>query len=227
MNSDDRAEAGPVLIDEASVEEFSAVAAHACERAELSDILYRAINFTLQSDGDNLELSFISLYAALESVLTFFRRQDEYEILRAEEFSLLESDLRRWLKQHALLRDESVKRGLIYEKIRELNRFPFSYVFKRFCEHYSLDLSDLWPVLGRAEEWPLMEIRHRLVHGDPFLSRPAEALTCARLHLRWVVERMLLSVLGWPISRSNVSPAHLLRMGWMYEEWQSERAKFA
>jgi hypothetical protein len=72
-----------------------------------------------------------------------------------------------------------------------------------------------------------MEIRHRLVHGDPFQSRPLEALTCAREHLRWVVERMLLSVLGWPVSRSNVSGDYLLAFSRSYTKWETERAKFA
>ena len=226
-NSNAQAVPNDSLIDEASVEEFINVASVACKHSELSDILQRAIKFTIDSGEDNLELSFISLYAALESILTFFRRQDEYEILSPEEFGQLERDLRRWLKKHSLLKGESAKRGLIYEKIRELNRFPFSHVFKAFCVRYSLDLSDLWPVLGRAEQWPLMEIRHRLVHGDPFQSRPLEALTCAREHLRWVVERMLLSVLGWPVSRSNVSGDYLLAFSRSYTKWQTERAKFA
>ena len=171
----------------------------------MNEILQRAIGFALQSRNQSLEVSFISSSAALESVLTFFRRQDEYEILAAEEFSELERDLKKWLKQHPALASEPAKRGLIYEKVPELNRFPFSYVFKKFCEHHSLDLSDLWPVTGKHADWPLMEIRHRLVHGDPFRSRPAEALACAQAHLSWVVERMLLCVLGWPIERSNVS----------------------
>ena len=228
LTSNAQAEPNDVLIDESSVEEFLLAASSACERTELSDILHRAIKFTTDSGGGNLELSFISLYAALESILTFFRRQDAFEILGPEEFGQLERDLRRWLKQYSLLKDESMKRGLIYEKIRELNRFPFSYVFKRFCADYALDLSDLWPVVGSAEQWPLMEIRHRLVHGDPFINRPVEALTCAREHLRWTVERMLLSVLDWPVSRSNVSGDYLLRrFSRTYQEWPAERAKFA
>lgn len=72
-----------------------------------------------------------------------------------------------------------------------------------------------------------MEVRHRLVHGDPFVSRPVEALACAEAHLRWVVERMLLCVLGWPIERSNVSADFLQRTRDEHDDWQSERARFA
>jgi hypothetical protein len=139
----------------------------------------------------------------------------------------LESDLKKWLRQHPLLASEPARRGMIYEKVPELNRFPFSYVFRRFCEHHSLDLTDLWPVVGKHAEWPLTEIRHRLVHGDPFQSRPLEALACAQTHLAWVVERMLLSALRWPIARSNVSSEILCGSGRTYDSWQLERAKFS
>jgi hypothetical protein len=218
---------GSPLIDETNREEFLAVASETLEQAELSEVLLRAISFYLGSGASELEISFVSLYAALETILTFFRRQNEYEILGAEEFDELERDLRNWLRQHPLVASDSVKRGLIYEKIRELNRFPFSHVFKRFCEHYSLDLTDLWPVLRTGEPWPLMEIRHRLVHGDPFQSRPVEALACARVHLAWVVERMLLCALGWTVSRSNVSYEYLQGNCIEHQAWQAERAKFA
>lgn len=214
------------LIDAADLDEFvrSAAPSHS---AELDDILYRAINFALPSANQSLEVSFLSLSASLESVLTFFRRQDEYKILPAEKFSQLESDLKKWLKQHPVLAKETAKRALIYEKFRELNRFPLSHVFNRFCEHHSLDLSDLWPVTGKHAEWPLTEIRHRLVHGDPFLNRPAAAMACAHAHLGWVVERMLLSVLGWPIERSGVGRKSLQQDGGAYVGWQADRAKFS
>lgn len=213
------------LIDEVDIDEFLTTASKGHD-AEMDDILQRATSFALQSGSQSPEVSFLSLSASLESVLTFFRRQDEYEILGAEEFSAVERDLKKWLKQHPVLANEPAKRGLIYEKVPELNRFPVSTIFKKFCEHHSLDLSDLWPVVGKHADWPLMEIRHRLVHGDPFQSRPAEALACAQAHLGWVVERMLLCVLGWPIERSSVSRDKLCTSLY-HEPWPAERAKFA
>jgi len=226
VGADDQISADHPLIAAGDVDEFLATALLS-ESAELNDILQRAIGFSLRSGSQSMEVSFISSSAALESVLTFFRRQDEYEILSSAEFSELERDLKKWLKQHPVLARETAKRGLIYEKVPELNRLPFSYVFKKFCKHHALDLTDLWPVVGKHAEWPLTEIRHRLVHGDPFESRPAEALACAQAHLGWVVERMILCVLGWPIERSNVSRDYLHRLNSEHQAWQAERAKFA
>jgi hypothetical protein len=214
------------LINSSDVDEFLLITAPSAS-AELDDVLRRAIKFALPLDNGDTEVSFLSLSAALESLLTFFRRQDKSKILAAGDFYKLETDLKKWLKEQPALAKESAKRALIYEKLPELNRFPFSSNFRRFCEHYSLDLEDLWPVTGKHAEWPLMEVRHRLVHGDPFVSRPDGAMTCAQMHLTWAVERMLLAVLGWPIERSNVSREALVRTRGEYHNWQSERAKFA
>jgi hypothetical protein len=203
------------------------VATSPADGAELNDILERALSFSVQSRNQSLEVSFITLSAALESVLTFFRRQDEYKIMGAADFSEFERDLKKWLKQQPVLMNEPAKRALIYEKVPELNRFPYSHVFKKFCEHHSLDLSDLWPVIGKHADWPLTEIRHRLVHGDPFARRPPEAMVCAGAHLGWVVERMILCVLSWPIERSSISQPALRHYVGDEDSWKAERAKFA
>lgn len=225
VGTNDQISADRPLIAVADVDEFLATALPS-ESLEFNEILLRAIGFALQSRNQSLELSFISSSSALESVLTFFRRQDEYEILPSAEFSVLERDLKKWLKQHPVLASEPARRGLIYEKVPELNRLPFSHVFQKFCTHHSLDLTDLWPVVGKHAEWPLTEIRHRLIHGDPFRKRPPEALACAGAHLSWVVERMILCTLGWPIARSNVSRENLRRISIYYESWQAQRAEF-
>jgi hypothetical protein len=219
---------GAGLIEETRLGEFAAAAARALARTEHAGILRRAVAFTLPTEGEPVENSFVGLYAALESALTFQRHGGgRYKVFAGEEFGQLERDLRAWLRRHPLLEGEKEKRGLIYEKIRELNRLPFTHVYRNFCEHYDLALDDLWPVLGRPEEWPLAEIRHRLIHGDPFASCPADALACAREHLRWTVERMILSSLGWPVSESNASPARLSASRREYQVWREERARFA
>ncbi len=215
------------LIDAASREEFVGHALGAFARFEQRDVLRRAISYTNAASGETIEVAFISLYAALESTLTFFRRKGDYKILPRDDFARLERELKKWLRQHPLLKDDSARRALLYEKVKELNRFPFSYVFNRFCQQYGVELADLWPVPGRPEEWPLAEIRHRLVHGDPFVRRPPEAMACAAEHLQWTVERMILSVLGWPLSRSQVSPEYLSSISASHRDWHDERAKFA
>ncbi|HZH29208.1 MAG TPA: hypothetical protein VEY11_00320 [Pyrinomonadaceae bacterium] len=211
------------LIDLADIEEFMKVAQTGFSRIEHKVSVRRALNHTIPSAGRTLESRFVSLYAALESLLSFFSEKEQLVILPSEQFRELESDLRKWLKQHPLLQQSGDKRSLIYEKIRELNRVSFSAAFKRFCGHYSVDLSDLWPVTGKAEDWPLSEIRNKLVHGATFDYRQDGVLYCAMENLKWSVERMLLAILGWPVSRSRVSPDYLTRVMTMHNNWKTKR----
>lgn len=222
-----RGGAAEPLIDAGDLAEFVGAATRVLTGAENGEVLARAVALAVQTDRAPLEVAFVGLFAALESALTFSRRDGDYDILAPAEFARLERDLRAWLRRQPALEGEPEKRGLIYEKVRELNRFPFSHVFDRFCTDHAVALSDLWPLLGRREEWPLVEIRHRLVHGDPFRSRPAGALSCARQHLSWTVERMLLPALGWPVARSGASAGRLAAAGRWYADWAAARSEFS
>lgn len=215
------------LIEKADLAEFADAAYGRFSRAERGEVLRRALGFAVPVPGESLERSFLVLFSSLEAALTFARGEDEYEIVPRAEFTQLERDLKNWLRRHPALSDDAARRALVYEKTRELNRLPFSRVFEKFRERHGVELSDLWPLTGRLDSWPLLEIRHRLVHGDPFGSRPDSALSCARAHLRWTAERMLLALLGWPVERSNVSPERLARSSEAYVNWSEERARLA
>jgi hypothetical protein len=111
--------AGAELIEPSHVVEFVKRSGEILAGHGEGDVLRRAILFTFPTAGESLDISFISLYAALEATLTFFRHQGRYKILSHEEFAALERDLKRWLKQHMLLTGRSEERALIYEKIRD------------------------------------------------------------------------------------------------------------
>jgi hypothetical protein len=222
----DEASAADALIEPDGLGEFVRAAADALAASARKEVLRRALDFMTPVPGETFERAFLVLFSALESTLTFARGGDEYEIIPGAEFAQLERELKGWLKRQPALAADAERRALVYEKTRELNRLPFARVCARFCERRGVELSDLWPLAGPLDGWPLLEIRHRLVHGDPFAERPADALLCACAHLRWTAERMLLAVLGWPVERSNVSPARLAgRAG--YRDWPEERARLA
>lgn len=219
-------EPGGGLISATELDDFLAASWQVLREHSNPEVLRRALDFMIPSHNESVASSFLKLFSALESTLTCLRDADAYDILPDGDFSELERDLKRWLKQHAVLANAPDKRALIYEKLRELNRFPFSHIFKRFCQTYEVYLDDLWPVTGTLNGWPLLEIRHRLVHGDPFRHCPVQALLYATEHLRWTAERMLLSVFGWSVERSSVSPDYLTNTSEAYRCWRDERMRF-
>lgn len=211
------------LIELIDVEEFMTVAQSSFDRIEHKESVRRALNHAIPTTGETLESEFVGLYAALESMLSFFRANEDFEILSAEDFVKVGSDLKKWLKEHPLLKDKNEKRKLLYEKIRELNRVSFSAVFRRFCSQYSVDLNDLWPVMGKSEDWPLSEIRNKLVHGATFSYRQDGVLHCATENLKWTVDRMLLAILKWPVEKTRVRPDYLARVMTMHQQWPTKR----
>lgn len=88
------AELAPRLVAEADAAALREAARATLAREGDADVFGRAVGFALDAEGAPPELSFISLYTALESALTFFRRQDDYHLMPGADFARLESDLR-------------------------------------------------------------------------------------------------------------------------------------
>lgn len=170
--------------------------------------LRRALDYVVRDNHDSLEASYIMLYAAVETLVLFFRRQEKLEFIFEDDsqWDQLKCDLTAWLKSHPVLSEDSKRRSFVYEKLSELTRLSFGTAFKRFCDRYKVDLSDLWPMVGRNS---LSNIRNKLVHGEVYQSTHYHALMGAREHLRWSAYRMIFGMLGWPIKRTKIDPKSL------------------
>lgn len=84
-------------------------------------------------------------------------------------------------------------------------------LYTAFNKSYRLDLTDLWPLLGKTDDTSLQSLRNFAVHGDVFTEEHFEALSYASEHLQWTLERILLAILGWNIDDSAVSERFLRR----------------
>ncbi len=194
---------------------------------EPKDLVRQAIQYvvSVNSTEKTLENSFLSLYSALESLLLHFRRVQKLETVfdLSDEWSDFQAGLKRWVKKFPPLTNDKGKRILIYEKLPELNRVSFSTAFKKLCEYFSLDLNDLWPVCNNSDGISLAEIRNNLIHGEYINLSHFRAIMSAKENLQWILERIILSILGWPISKSNVNEHFLGRNMACYKEWKEDR----
>jgi hypothetical protein len=116
------------------------------------------------------------------------------------------------------------KQRLISGNLSALKRIAFSTAFSKCCEYYRVNLEDLWQVSNRkgAEGWSLSEIRNELVHGESMSEPKLDSLMAAEKHLQWTVERLILAMLHWDISRSTVSSVHL-ENNLFYKNWEIDR----
>lgn len=78
--------------------------------------------------------------------------------------------------------------------------------FESFVNKFQVPVADLWPVYaGDQAVLNLYTIRNYFAHGSLFDLAQLSAVGGALLQLRLLLERCVLSVLGWPINQSAVS----------------------
>lgn len=213
------------LIDKGDIEKFigATYKKYIAIRDKNRGLIRNAINAAIPKPNHTFESSFVMLYSAIESLVSFFQKKypDSGKVLIGEEWDDFRKDIENHIKQLEL---HFNKKQFIYDRLGGLNCHPFSIIFNKMCQHYQVDLQDLWPISkGGRKKKSLSWIRNRLTHGQIFNSTQQYALISAKEHLRWILERLILSVLGWPIERSHVSRKFLSSNMACYKDWEKDR----
>lgn len=169
-----------------------------------------------------LESEYIAYFAGLENLLNAYREQKvQPGILAAPEWKTFENDLRSFIKQHALFNKDPGKRALLYEKTGELNRLSLGAMLQDFTKDVGVDLAGLWPVAEKLSDGVnLYQIRNQIVHGRLLPHSGFDPLIAAKEHLRWVLERCVLALLGWEVAKSRACNPHLQRSN--FADWARE-----
>jgi hypothetical protein len=196
------------LIDDPEFNDFLKQAFATFRQNDGREALRQAIDLLVSSQEGTIEASFLKCFAALETLVTLYRQSAGLgTILDPQSWATFEKDFKSFIKSHALFKEDSARRNLVYQKREELNRVAFGTVYRKCTESllkYGFHDDDLWPVVGLSRGLSLAEIRNRIVHGVVFTPPQQEALFKSLIHLRWCVERMVLAFLEWPLERSLV-----------------------
>lgn len=212
------------IIDPMDFDKFINIAYKNFTTLNFKDLIRQAVNRSIGITYHSLESTYLTLYSALETLIMFYRQNNGIEfILPPSDWTTFKSDVKNFIKSHSHFVQAKGRRQLIYDKLDELNRISFSSASCRFFEHYNINLDDLWPTVERKDGISLADVRNKLIHGDTFNRLQKRALIAATEHLRWIVERSLLAVLGWPIEDSKVREGFLSRNMIMHREWQEDR----
>jgi hypothetical protein len=166
------------------------------------DILRRIMNFVIPNDKGTIESEFVTLYSALEMLVSHYRKNKDLEfILKSNQFNKVRKKLKTSIEE---LKLQPIQMKRMQEKLSELNRVSFSTAFEQFCKNYKVNLQDLWSITDNSDGITLSQIRNRLVHGEHFTYEETRALPFAKDQLRWTVERMILGVLKFPVSKTLI-----------------------
>lgn len=201
------------LVSAADFETFITNSFQVFQNSHYKKAIESSIHAILGIENGTIESSFLTLYAALEELLFSFRKENEYEVIfDKSNWKEFKKGLMSWIKSHPEISIPKEKRCLIYDKLNELNRISASTAFKKMCCHLEIDLNDLWPVYGNSQKATLSSIRNALTHGSFPSEYAFPYLATALDHLQWTLERILLTLLDWPIDQSEVSSLFLNRM---------------
>jgi hypothetical protein len=213
-NSDD------ALIDKAYFEDFLNIAYASLVRIEPRDAI-RHVLHAVTAEVSMVEMGFIRLFSALETLVLMHRRETNGELIFTHEHwnRVVDGELKKAIKSTLSFKDDKIKRRQVYKNLSALNRVSLQTAYDNFCAHYQIDLNDLWPVFGRQETTPLSDIRNWLVHGESLSRNQCNTLINAKQHLEWILERIILAIIGWSVEKSRVSPKELCCMT-SYLNWR-------
>jgi len=216
------------LIEIKHFEKFVGTCYSAFSKFENKLALRNALHSVVPSLPSYVETSFLRMFAGLETIVLDFRRREALELVLSEkEWPALRRYLQKCIKCSADPKLERRQRASIYSKLDELNRVSLKEAFEAFCKKYSVDFTDLWPVFGEKEVVGLVDIRNKLIHGDPFPHDLFRALVAAKEHLMLILERALVRVLQWDVAETKVSPDYLRTHFTVIKDMSSEQARFS
>lgn len=180
---------------------------------ELANYL-RTSMYTLVKEPHVIEHDYIALFSALETLVLFFRRKQGLGlILQEDKWKLVRRRIHDALQSADI---DKRSKQLLIRNLSALNRISLNDTLVRMCERYKIDIEDLWPFSG--QEGSLINLRNQLAHGEPMAQVHAAAIMTATRHLQWLMERVLLRILDWPIEESGVDK-HYLRQWIPYHDW--------
>lgn len=216
------------IIDISDFERFMQVSYPTFLKYNNKFALRNALYSVLPNRAQTLETSLLKKFAGLETLLLDFRRNDSLEfVLEKDEWLHLKKYLQKCIKNSNDPKLENNQRAFIYSKLDELNRISLRESFDLFCKKYSINLSDLWPVFGDSGLVGLVDIRNKLIHGDPLPHDMFETLIVAIEHLKYVLERILLRILNWDIEKTKIKSAYLKSHMAVMKDMVSEQKKLS
>jgi hypothetical protein len=169
-----------------------------------------ALHSAVPSQSRTIEITFLRMFAGLETlILDFKRRKDLEYVMSPKDWPPFKKYLKKCIKNSTEPNLEAERRASMYRKLDELNRVSLREAYDLFRNEYCIDLVDLWPVFGESDMVGLVDIRNKLIHGDPFPHTLLDPLVVAKEHLLYTFERVLTRILKWNVAETKISPDYL------------------
>lgn len=200
------------LVERVYVKEFMDLALKSYHDSAYRDEIKNSISSLSIRKGGYVELTYLSFFQALESLILAYKRNNGLEfILDKDTFKSLRRKIEKTIK--AELEHLATERGKIKNKLIELNRLSLKESAEMFMTEFNIKIDDAWPLFDDKARGitGLSTIRNVLIHGDLMPSDQLINIAIALEHLRIILSRCIFCLLGWDVSRTKISEQHLLK----------------
>ncbi|HDL7463457.1 TPA: hypothetical protein PXN49_004110 [Yersinia enterocolitica] len=203
-------ECNNAIIETNKVSEFLNKTLPLLKSHKFKDSIILAINALNSSRGTAFEISYISKFIAIESLINSHKREVGFDsIFSQSEWQAIKKNIEKSIKAENIISITKEKRAKFYNKIPEVNRISFGDSYACMMQDYPVGLSDLWPMLKSTNGFGLLDIRNSIAHGDLIPVDFAYDLLVANDCLRILLERVILHLLDWDINDSDISESKL------------------
>ncbi|MEA1898423.1 MAG: hypothetical protein U9N53_12260, partial [Bacteroidota bacterium] len=195
------------LIDSKDFNNFLVKAWKIYKNSPQHDLIKTALEIITNDVATTMENRFLALFSSIETLILAFRIENDKEFIvpGLHEWKKIKNELNKFIKNHYFFKNDKDARALMYQNICGLNRIPLQHVFKQLLREKNIELNDLWPFSSHKNEYPLINIRNRLVHGYGITSNYyADSFYIAFENLEYYAKRLLLATLGWDYNKSKL-----------------------
>lgn len=200
------------LISGAEVEVFSSLAYNNLKVHSQYGLVKSALQAMTLFEDETIGVKFMRLFSAFEGLVLAFRRIEnlEFSIPKFDDRQAIERAVSATLKSHELLKGEPKLRALLYENISGLFRISLRQAATEFFTKNNIVLTDTWAMFDTSGGISLLQIRNRIAHGENFNKEEWWDIIEALKSLNTILDRCILSMLGWDYQKSKSHLRHEL-----------------
>ncbi|MHA1757142.1 MAG: hypothetical protein ACTSVV_10255 [Promethearchaeota archaeon] len=171
------------------------------------DYLKSILAYYITSQEEKLmESAFLMLCITIEALIYQYSEHEGASfIMNKNQFKKLSRLLKQVISEFS--RKENIDKELIFNKLPELKRRPIRSSLKLLIEKYNIYIKDLYP--DAKKEFKFLELRNKLLHQGK-ISNYYE-LFKEKMKLQYLVERIILRMLGWGREKGSTSDFPIFR----------------
>lgn len=206
------------LIERSDTNDFINTTLPVYQQSEYKHSIDNAIYTLILNMSTVVELSYLSYFQALESMILTHKR------LTGTEFNFPIADFKKIRKEIEKSIDSQIEekeiRKKLKDKLGELRRVSLKDAASEFLVRFNVSTENIWPLFDDKQNGitGLNTLRNVLIHGDLLPSVHFKSLAIASQHLRMLLIRCIFALLEWDVNKTKARSLNLVSTNFLFDE---------